>query len=235
MQPKLRMSWNLTPRHAIELQRRLCERVCLEDCFPAIHTVAGADLAFDPETQVAFAGVIVYRFPELDEVERQWARGRLRFPYVPGLLSFREIPVLLAAFRRLRSDPDLLLIDGHGRAHPRLFGIACHIGVLFDKAAIGCAKSRLVGEHEEPGERAGSTAPLLFQGGCVGTVLRTRDGVKPIYVTVGHRVALPSALRLVRQCLNGFRIPKPTREADHYVRDLRRAYQAARRAPRRRR
>lgn len=221
--------WDLTPREAMRLQERLRERVVLEDRFGPVRLVAGADLAFDPETGVAFAGVIVYRFPELEEVERRMARRKLRFPYVPGLLSFRESPVLLAAFARLKTEPDLILIDGHGRAHPRLFGIACHIGLLFDKPTIGCAKSLLVGEHEEPAAAAGSTAPLVFRDECVGAVLRTRQSVKPIYVTPGHRVSIGSAVELVRKCVDGFRIPKPTREADHYVRELRRAFQRRRR------
>jgi deoxyribonuclease V len=228
MKPKLRSRWNLTPREAMRLQERLRRRVVLQDRFDAIRTVAGADLAFDPATNTAFAGVIVYRFPELMEIERRMARRKLRFPYVPGLLSFRESPILMAALARLRNEPDLILIDGHGRAHPRLFGIACHIGVLFDKPAIGCGKSLLVGEFRDPGKRAGSTSPLVFHDEVVGTVLRTRDGVKPIFVTQGHRVSLETAVRLVHACVDGFRIPKPTREADHYVRDLRRAYQARR-------
>ena len=228
MEPRFETRWNLTPRQAMRLQEGLRERVELEDRFGDIHYVAGADVAFDPATEVAFAGVIVYRFPGLEEVERRMARRKLRFPYVPGLLSFRECPILLAAFARLETEPDLILIDGHGRAHPRRFGIACHIGILFDKPTIGCAKSRLVGEHEEPGERAGATAPLMLEGQRLGVVLRTRDHVRPIYVTTGHRVALDSAVGLVKQCIDGFRIPKPTREADHYVRDLRRAYQASR-------
>ena len=228
MKPKLRSRWNLTPREAMRLQERLRRRVVLQDRFDAIRTVAGADLAFDPATDTAFAGVIAYRFPELMEIERRTARRKLRFPYVPGLLSFRESPILMAALARLRNEPDLILIDGHGRAHPRLFGIACHIGVLFDKPAIGCGKSLLVGEFKEPGARAGSTSPLIFHDETVGTVLRTRDGVKPIFVTQGHRVSLETAVRLVHACVDGFRIPKPTREADHYVRDLRRAYQARR-------
>lgn len=225
MKPKLRARWDLTPREAMCLQQKLRERVVLEDRFGTIRFVAGADVAFDPATDLAFAGVIVYRFPELEEVERRMARRKLRFPYVPGLLSFREGPVLLAALARLRTEPDLILIDGHGRAHPRLFGIACHLGVLLDKPTIGCAKSLLVGEYEEPGAKAGSSTPLMFHGEKVGVVLRTRDNVKPIYVTAGHRVSLDSAVKLVRQCLDGFRIPKPTRGADHYVRELRRAYQ----------
>ena len=212
----------------MRLQESLRERVELEDRFGDIRYVAGADLAFDPATEVAFAGVIVYRFPGLEEVERRMARRKLRFPYVPGLLSFRECPILLAAFARLETEPDLVLIDGHGRAHPRRFGIACHMGILFDKPTIGCAKSRLVGEHQEPDQRAGSTSPLMLEGERLGVVLRTRDRVRPIYVTTGHRVSLDTAVGLVKKCLDGFRIPKPTREADHYVRDLRRAYQRRR-------
>jgi deoxyribonuclease V len=225
LKPKLRARWNLTPRQAMREQERLRERVILEDDFGSIRYVAGADVAFDPATDLAFAGVTVYAFPALEEVERRMARRKLRFPYVPGLLSFRESPVLLAAFARLRTEPDVILIDGHGRAHPRLFGIACHLGVLLDKPTIGCAKSLLVGEHAEPGAKRGATASLIFKGEHVGEVLRTRENVKPIYVTTGHRVSLPSAVRIVERCLDGFRIPRPTREADHYVRDLRRAWQ----------
>jgi len=153
------------------------------------------------------------------------ARRRLRFPYVPGLLSFREIPILMAAFARLKTEPDLLLIDGHGRAHPRLFGIACHVGVLFDKPSIGCAKSLLVGEAGEPGFKSGSTATLKYHGETVGTVLRTRDNTRPIFVTQGNRISLATAVKVVMKCIDGYRIPRPTREADHYVRDLRCAYQ----------
>ena len=225
MQPRIRPRWNLPPREAVREQERLRDRVVLENRFDDIRYVAGADLAFDPETETAFAGVIVYRFPELEEVERRSARRKLRFPYVPGLLSFREGPALVAAFARLRTSPDLILIDGHGRAHPRLFGIACHIGVLFDKPAIGCGKSLLVGEHDEPATAAGSTSPLWFKGERVGEVLRTRAGVRSIYVTIGHRVSLNSAVEFVRRCSDGFRIPKPTREADHYVGELRRKFQ----------
>src|SRR2546428_12825506 len=193
MRPVMSCRWDLEPREAMRLQERLRERVVLEDRFEEIRWVAGADLAFDPETGIAFAGVLVYRFPQLVEVERRMARRKLRFPYVPGLLSFRESPVLLAAFSRLRTEPDLILIDGHGRAHPRLFGIASHIGVLFDKPTIGCAKSLLVGDYAEPAAQAGATRPLLFRGERVGIVLRSRQNVKPIYVTQGHRVSLDTA------------------------------------------
>ncbi len=222
MKAVLRTRWNLAPRAAMRLQERLRERVILDDQIGEIHFVAGADLAFEPDTDQAVAGVIVYRFPEMEEVERRHAWRKLRFPYVPGLLSFRETPVLMAAFRKLRTEPDLILIDGHGRAHPRRFGIACHVGVIFDKPTIGCAKSLLVGEHGALGLRRGSTASMMDRGEQVGVALRTRDGVKPIYVTQGHRISLAGAVKIVGQCLDGFRIPKPTREADRYVRHLRR-------------
>jgi len=231
MKTKLRTRWNVTPREAMRLQETWRARVERQDQFGLLQYVAGADLAFDPQTNVAFAGVIVYRFPELEEVERRMAQRTLRFPYVPGLLSFRESPVLLAAFARLRIQPDVILVDGHGVAHPRRFGIACHLGLLLDRPTIGCAKSILVGEVAEFGAESGCTAPLVDKGEEVGLALRTRDGVKPIYVTVGHRVSLESAVHIVGRCLDGFRIPKPTREADHWVRDLRRDYQAGKRLP----
>jgi len=201
-----------------------------EDRLGPVQYVAGADIAFDPATDWAFAGVIVYRFPELLEVERRKVRRKLRFPYVPGLLSFRECPILLAAFEQLRIEPGLILVDGHGMAHPRRFGIACHLGLLLDCPTIGCAKSILVGEVGELGAQAGSASPLIDREEEVGVALRTRARVKPIYVTVGHRISLPSAVGLVAKCADGLRIPKPTREADHWVRDLRRAYQAGRMA-----
>lgn len=226
MRPKLRSRWNLTPRQALRLQQRLRRRVVLEDHFGPVRTVAGADLAFDPATQTAFSGVVVYRYPQMEELERRMARAPLRFPYVPGLLSFREIPILLRAFAKLETEPDLILVDGHGLAHPRRFGIACHLGVLFDKPSIGCGKSVLVGDFIEPGWRAGSATPLIHLGERVGVALRTRDGVRPIFVTQGHRVSLRTAVRLLRPALDGFRIPKPTREADHYVRALRLRFQA---------
>src|SRR5205823_2372602 len=220
MKPLLQPNWNLTPREAARFQEEWRQHVVLEDRFDRIRTVAGADLAFDLETKDAVAGVIVYSLPGLEEVERRNAWRKLTFPYVPGLLSFRETPTLLAAFACLHHEPDLIMIDGHGRAHPRLFGIACHIGIIFDKPTIGCAKSLLVGEYEEPAVEKGSSAPLIFRGEQVGVTLRTRRAVRPVFVTQGHRVTLPTAVKLVEQCLDGFRIPKPTREADHYVREL---------------
>ena len=156
------------------------------------------------------------------EIERAWAERPLEFPYVPGLLSFRELPALLAAMAKLRAEPDVIYCDAQGYAHPRRFGLACHLGVLLDRATVGCAKSRLIGEHRAPGRAAGSWAALEDAGETIGAALRTRTDVKPIYVSTGHRVALPSAIQLVLAVCDGYRIPKPTRGADHFVEELKR-------------
>lgn len=240
-------AWDVSPRRAAEIQMELRERWEERDRLPRIRLVAGADAAFllsgsqallasrrdggmreapihRGETNRAIAGVIVYRYPEVEEVERSFAIVPLRFPYVPGLLSFRECPALLAAFRKLRNAPDVVYCDAQGYAHPRRFGLACHLGLLLDRATIGCAKSRLIGKEREPGRRAGSWTPLTDGGDSeletIGAVLRTRDGVRPIYVSQGHRVSLATAIRLTLSVCDGKRIPRPTREADQYVRQL---------------
>ena len=156
-------------------------------------------------------------------VEECVASRPLRFPYVPGLLSFREGPALLAVLRRLRSEPDALLFDGHGLAHPRRFGIACHVGLIAERPAAGCAKSRLLGAHREPGARRGSRRPLLHRGETIGSVLRTRDGIRPVYASVGHRLDLAAAERLILACGAGYRLPEPTRLADRLVAGSRQA------------
>ena len=228
--------WDVTPEEARQIQEELRGRVDLrsrfseqksEKRFHAIRSVAGADVAFDfrgkgTSQGRAFAGVIVYSFPELREIERAWAVRPLEFPYVPGLLSFRELPALLAAMAKLRAEPDVIFCDAQGYAHPRRFGLACHLGVLMDRATVGCAKSRLIGEHEQPGRAAGCWAALKDAGETVGAVVRTRADVKPLYVSAGHRVSLPRAIELVLAVCDGYRIPKPTREADHFVEQLKR-------------
>ncbi len=212
----------------------------------SVRTVAGADVAFEFAGQGtskgrATAGVIVYSFPEMEEIERAWAERPLTFPYVPGLLSFRELPALLAAFGKLSSEPDVIFCDAQGYAHPRRFGLACHLGVLLDRPTVGCAKSRLIGGHEEPGPNAGNWKPLIdeqqnhsneecrpegrrYKGRneVIGAVVRTRTGVKPIYISQGHRVSLETAIELALAVCDGFRVPRPTREADHFVEKLKR-------------
>ncbi len=210
-------SWQVTPAEARRIQNELRGRVETRDRLGRVRLVAGADMALDLAGQRAIAGVITFRLPDFDEVERAAVVCPLRFPYVPGLLSFREAPALLEAFAQLRHTPDLLFVDGHGYAHPRRFGIACHLGLWLDRPAIGCAKSLLIGEHRAPAGKAGSRAPLRHDGEIIGTVLRTRDGVNPVYVSVGHRISLRRAVEFTLVACDGFRIPRPTRLADQFV------------------
>jgi deoxyribonuclease V len=209
--------WDVSAARARQIQAELRKRVVLRDRLPRVRCVAGADVAFDLRRGRAIAGVIAYSYPEMRELQRVWAVRPLRFPYVPGLLSFREAPALLAAFERLRTAPDVVFVDGHGYAHPRRFGIACHLGVLLGTAAVGCAKSLLVGSCTEPARAAGRWAPLRDGEETIGAVVRTRTAVKPIYVSPGNRVSLETAVRLALAVSDGYRIPRPTREADHFV------------------
>ncbi|MGH7255935.1 MAG: deoxyribonuclease V [Nitrospirales bacterium] len=208
-------SWHVTPRKAIQIQERLRAHVLVRGRLPRPTLIAGADLAFDKATDAAIACVVVLRFPALDPVETVVQRARCRFPYVPGLLSFREAPCLLQAFARLRQTPDVIFIDGHGYSHPRKFGLACHIGLLLDRPVIGCAKSLLAGTYREPGRAKGSVSDILDRDGdVIGAVVRTRDGVNPVFVSVGHKVGLPTAVRLTLACAPRYRVPEPTRLAD---------------------
>jgi len=209
--------WAVTPAEARQIQLDLRTKLELEDRLPPLRRVAGADVALDLHRGRAIAGVIVYRFPEMEETERATATRPLSFPYIPGLLSFREMPALLAAFEGLLNDPDLIFYDGHGYAHPRRFGITCHLGVALNRPTVGCAKSCLIGTHAEPGRKRGSWVPLYDHEEVIGAVMRTRPGVKPIYVSSGHRVSLKRALELILVVSDGYRIPRPTREADHFV------------------
>jgi deoxyribonuclease V len=211
--------WDLTPTAAIALQRELAPRVvCVGD--PGdVRIVAAADVAFaHPPARrqpgLARAAVVAMSYPEMEVLESHVIEAPVTFPYVPGLLSFREIPVLAPAFERLQSRPDLLLVDGQGYAHPRRLGIASHVGLLTDVPTIGCAKSRLCGDHAVPGVEAGRTADLIHNGELIGLVLRTRDNVSPLYVSVGNRIGLREAADWVLRLCRGYRIPEPIRLAD---------------------
>lgn len=188
-----------------------------------IRRVGGVDVSYDRGSPELFAAVVVLDVESCEVVEVAGARARATFPYVPGYLSFREIPPLLRAFEALSEPPDLLIVDGHGRAHPRRFGIACHLGVLLDLPSVGCAKSRLVGTHREPGPRRGATTRLLDGGELIGSVVRTRDRVKPVYVSVGHRVTLAAARQAILGLTRGTRLPEPIRAAHAEVNRRRRA------------
>jgi deoxyribonuclease V len=199
----------------VEVQRRLASAVRIEAPAREPRLVAGLDAAFTRDRCIA--AVVLWDVQQRRVVEERTAGRPLRFPYVPGLLSFREAPALLAALRRLQRVPDALVCDGQGLAHPRRFGIACHVGVISGLPSLGCAKSRLVGEHREPGPRRGARARLVDRGEHVGSVLRTRAGSKPVYVSVGHRMDLEGALRLVLACCTGHRLPEPQHLADRLV------------------
>ncbi|MEM9384772.1 MAG: deoxyribonuclease V [Pseudomonadota bacterium] len=206
--------WDLTPREAIALQGELRERLVLSASRKTPRFVAGTDVGFPDKGRVTRGALVVLSFPNLELVDEAVVEIPTRFPYVPGLLSFREAPVLLAAVGALRTTPDVLLCDGQGLAHPRRFGLACHLGLLTGIPSIGVAKSRLVGEHDEPGPSRGEHTPLRYQGERIGSVLRTRDGVTPLYVSPGHLMSHARANALTLACCTRYRLPETTRLAD---------------------
>ncbi len=187
-----------------------------------VRMVAGTDISYLRESRLALGAAVLMSFPGLEVLETAASRVEVLFPYVPGLLSFRELPALLPALEKLGSAPDLILVDGQGIAHPRAFGLASHLGVLTGIPTVGCAKSRLLGEAGEPGREVGDWVPLLHGGRMVGAVLRTRAGVKPLYVSVGHMVDLASSIEMVLACLRGFRLPEPQRKAHLLTEELKR-------------
>lgn len=210
-----RHPWPRTVAQARALQERLRGHVVARDRLGAVRAVAGIDVGFEDGGRITRAAVVVLDFPALTLREQAIARVPTRFPYVPGYLSFREIPAALAALAKLKARPDLLLCDGQGLAHPRRFGLACHLGVLTGIATIGVAKSRLIGEHATLPRAKGSRVPLRDGSEVIGTVLRTRAGVRPLYISVGHRVSLKTAIRYVLRCTPRYRLPETTRLAHH--------------------
>ncbi len=215
--PRAPHRWSVTPKQAIAIQKQLAPAIREQPLRGPVRLIAGADLAFTPDGSGCIAAVVIWDVVEQNVVEQQVTVHKVAFPYVPGLLSFREAPAVIATLRRLRHTPDALIYDGHGRSHPRRIGIASHVGLLAGIPTVGCAKSRLVGTHGEPGKRRGSRTALCDGDEILGTVLRTRTGVKPVFVSVGHNVDLASAEKLVLDCAVGFRLPEPTRLADRLV------------------
>ncbi|MBN1772021.1 MAG: endonuclease V [Deltaproteobacteria bacterium] len=207
----------MTPREAIALQRRLAERVSHEPPRRPPRTVVGLDVSVRRGETTCRAGAVLMTVEPLAVVARVRVERPLSFPYLPGLLSFRELPVLLEALARLPEQPEALVLDGHGLAHPRRFGLACHLGVWGDLPALGAAKSILCGEHGVLGRARGATAPLVHRGEMVGVALRTRAGVKPIYVSIGHRLDLPGAVELALQLAPRYRLLEPIRQAHRLV------------------
>ena len=233
MRLAIRHRWDVTTGEAREIQESLRKKWQGTDRLATLRTVAGLDAAFVFEGSQAFkkpsrsnalrdanraiAGVVLFRYPEMLELERVTAEVPLEFPYVPGLLSFREIPGLLAALGKLRRMPDLLFCDGQGYAHPRRMGLASHLGVILDLPSIGCAKSLLIGKHGAVGRQQGEWSAICDGDEAIGAALRTRTDCAPMYISAGHRVSLETALRLTLSVCDGTRVPQPTREADRFV------------------
>lgn len=206
-------AWDVSPKEAVAIQKSLLDRIRIEDDFGKIKTVAGIDVGFENNNTITRAAVAILDFETLEPVETVIAHRATTVPYIPGLLSFREVPAILEAMLKLKIVPDLLLCDGQGIAHPRRLGIAAHLGLLVDIPSIGVAKSRLTGTHNDVPPAKGSFVPLMDNEEQIGVVLRTRTNVKPLYISPGHRVSIPSAHELVMKCVTRYRLPETTREA----------------------
>jgi deoxyribonuclease V len=205
--------WRVTTAEAREVQLELASEVSRTDEISGPRFIAGVDISVDRVRGVARGAVVVLGYPELKVVETRVVGGKVDFPYIPGLLTFREAPLALAALERLEITPDLILFDGQGIAHPRRLGLASHLGLFLDTPAIGCAKSRLCGRHAVLGAEVGSYAELVDGEELIGAALRTKAGAKPVYVSIGHKISLESAIHWVRRCCCGYRLPEPTRLA----------------------
>lgn len=215
--------WDLQPEAAAALQRELAAKIIRTDQLvrdPA-QFVAGVDMAINEETNKARAAVVLLTYPAMEVIERHVYEEPIRMPYVPGLLSFREIPCILGAFAQLNQQPDLVMVDGQGIAHPRYLGIASHLGLWLDLPTIGCAKSILRGHYDEKAlsEEAGAWLPLTYKRETIGAAVRTRTRVKPMIISLGHRISLPTSLHYVLACSKGYRLPEPTRQADKLSKD----------------
>lgn len=205
-------------KEALRIQKELSLRVVKTSGAQRIRTIAGADIAICVKEKKLVCGIILFSYPDLEEIERVWTVSDEVFPYIPGLLGFREAPCVISTFGKLRERCDMIMVDGHGLAHPRGFGLACHVGVLLDIPAIGVAKKSLYGTFSEPGLEKGERALIRGKNReIVGAALRTRDGVKPVFVSIGNRTDLDTAVMIALECSRGLRIPEPTRLADKYV------------------
>lgn len=210
---------------AIAIQKELSDKVISENGFNNIKTVAGADLAILKDQNKLVCGIIVFSYPDLIEIERTWEVVDENFPYIPGLLAFREGPAIIKTYNKLKQKPDVLIFDGQGIAHPRAFGIACYVGVLLNIPTMGIGKSRLYGTHQEPQDELGSYEPLFSKSGeQIGIVLRTKNKTKPVFVSIGHKIDLATSVDIALKCNRGYRIPEPTRLADKYVAELKKGF-----------
>lgn len=214
-------SWDVSVQDAVDIQKGLGSILDLRPLPKNVKTVAGADVSFSKKTDRLWAGVAVFEYPQLIKMEEKWVHGRAHFPYIPGLLSFREIPPLLEALKQLEIEPDLILCDGQGIAHPRGLGLASHLGLILNKPTIGCAKTRLIGEYSAMGMEKGDYARLIYKDRVIGAVLRTRKGVKPLFVSPGNKINLEDSLKVILGCTVQYRLPEPAREAHLLVNRVR--------------
>lgn len=214
--------WPNAQNEAVEIQSRLREHIIIESLNIGVKLIAGVDTAFDHTHDMLYAGVCLYSYPDMTECERATASDKASFSYVPGLHAFREGKVILAAMSRLRTKPDLVMFAGHGIAHPRQIGLASHLGLILDIPSIGCARKKLVGQHGELGPESGSSAPLIVDNKEVGRVYRTRENVKPVFISPGHRCNVEDASGIIIGCLRGYRIPEPLRAAHRLANRMKR-------------
>lgn len=212
-------SWEVNPQEAIKIQKDLKSNISLKKSFSKINKIAGADVSYYQNKMIA--GVVIFEFPNLKIVERQSFISTVNFPYIPGLLTFREGPSLLAAFKKIKNDPDIILFDGQGIAHPRRMGIATHLGLFLDKPTIGCAKSKLSGKYTSVGEEKGDYTLLKEGKEVLGVVLRTRRKVKPIFISPGYKIDLSNSIEITLKCIVKYRLPVPVREAHIFVNQIR--------------
>jgi deoxyribonuclease V len=228
MKIKYLHDWNVCYADAVSLQYELAGRLVLEDGHsPKLKKIAGADISYSKNDDLFFAGVVVLDAASLEIIEEGSSVDHVSFPYIPGLLSFREAPVLLKAFEKIKSRPDIVIFDGQGIAHPRRLGLASHMGLFLDIPSMGCAKKKLVGDFAEPGNKKGSWSELVHRGEKIGAVLRTKDGVKPVFISPGHKIGFARVVQTALSCCNGYRIPEPTRQAHLLVNRLRLQYRGS--------
>lgn len=213
--------WHVTPKEAVELQRQLGAQIEIAAPTRAIETIAGADISFNKYSETVYAAIVVLRLSDLETIETSGVVSTAKFPYIPGLLSFREMPCLIEAWQKLSVEPDAIVLDGQGLAHPRRMGIACHAGLVFERPAIGCAKSVLCGKFDEPLAERGNWSPMIDRGETIGAALRTKNRVNPVYVSAGHRIDLATSLDLMLRCDGGYRVPEATRRAHLLVNEMR--------------